>query len=115
VKKLDSFCGSNPKAPYRAPFQFAYEGSNCLERDAAARGVSKGRRAFTCKGQEVTEGSSQAAATSSDLEPYECTVRGPIVGIYLCFMAMLSAYVRSLRFSAQTPISHAPPISSLEL
>jgi len=59
----------NPKAAFRARFvchDIASEGSDFLDRDAAARGVSKERSAFTCKGQEVTEGSSQAAATCSD-------------------------------------------------
>lgn len=43
----------NPKAPYRARFvshDVASEGSDFLDLDAAARGVSKERSAFTCKG-----------------------------------------------------------------
>ena len=84
----------SPKAPYRARFvshDFASEGFDFLDRDAAARGVSKERSAFTCKGQEVTEGSSQAAATCSDRARSLCT-------LYLCLMVMLSADVRVVRF-----------------
>jgi hypothetical protein len=77
----------NPKAPYRARFvshDVASEGSNFLDRDAAARGVSKERSAFTGKGQEVTEGSSQATATCSDRArshcPYLPVFSGHVIG-----------------------------------
>jgi hypothetical protein len=85
----------NPKFPYRARFvshDVVSVGSDFLDRDAAAaRGVSKERSAFTCKGQEVTKGSSQAAATCSVRARSHCT-------IYLCLTVMLSAHVRVVRF-----------------
>jgi hypothetical protein len=89
---------SNPKAPYRARFvshDVVSVGSDFLDRDdAAARGVSKERSGFTCKGQEVTKGSSQAAATCSVRAWSHCT-------IYLCLTVMLSAHVRAVRFLSQ--------------
>lgn len=72
----------NPKAPYRARFvchDVASEDSDFLDRDAAARGVSKESSAFTCKDQEVTEGSSQAAASCSDRARSHCTF-GHVIG-----------------------------------
>jgi len=84
----------NPKVPYRARFisHDVSVGSDFLDRDAAAaRGVSKECSVFTCKGQEVTKGSSQAAAT--------CSVRARShFAIYLCLTVMLSAYVQVVRF-----------------